>query len=377
MDERTRADQLREASNPLFNDRKLKLGTFCSNLSGGATMSTIDGVLQAKWESTQTLARIADEMQFEAVVPVGRWKGFGGSTNFNGEGFECFTWAAAMGALTRNPAVFATCHVPTMHPVMAAKQAGTIDHISGGRFTLNIVTGWYRPEIEMFGVPLMEHDTRYDMASEWIEIIKRLWTSEEEFDFDGKFYNVKRAIMAPKPLQKPYPAIMSAGVSPKGRQFAARHADVNFINLDAHDFDSVRARVEASRKTAWDECKREIQIWTNAYIFQADTEAEARAFYKYCVFENGDWEGVENLVNIMGLNSLSIPVPALKKLKEHFIAGWAGYGLIGTKEQVVDGLALLQRAGFDGIVLTWPRYIEGIQQFKAETLPLVKQAGLR
>jgi dimethylsulfone monooxygenase len=377
MDARSRADELRGASNPLFSDRKLKLGTFCSNLSGGATMSSMDGMLQVKWESTVMLARLADEMGFEAIVPVGRWKGFGGSTNFNGEGFECFTWAAAMGALTKHPAVFSTSHVPTMHPVMAAKQGATIDHISGGRFTLNVVTGWYRPEIEMFGAPLMEHDTRYDMAVEWIEIIKRLWTSEKEFDFEGKFYKVKGAILAPKPIQKPYPAVMSAGVSPKGRQFAAHHADVNFVNLDAHDFDGIRARVAASRKTAWDECKREIQVWTNAYIFQGETEAEARAFYKECVFDKGDWEGVENLVNTMGLNSLSIPAPILQTLKEHFIAGWAGYPLIGTKAQVVDGLAMLQRAGFDGIVLTWPRYIEGMRQFKDETFPLVQQAGLR
>jgi dimethylsulfone monooxygenase len=116
---------------------------------------------------------------------------------------------------------------------------------------------------------------------------------------------------------------------------------------------------------------------TNAYIFQGDTEADARAFYDYCVFQNGDWEGVENLVNIMGLNSLSIPVPALQNLKQHFIAGWAGYGIIGTREQVVDQLALLERAGFDGIVLTWPRYIEDMQRFKTETYPLLQQAGLR
>jgi FMNH2-dependent dimethyl sulfone monooxygenase len=372
-----RTDQLRESSNPLFNDRKLKLGTFCSNLSGGCTMSSIDGILQAKWDSSVTLARMADEMEFEAIVPVGRWKGFGGATNFNGEGFECFTWAAAMSALTKNSGIFATSHVPTMHPVMAAKQAATIDHVGGGRFALNVVTGWYRPEIEMFGTPLLDHDIRYDMAIEWIQIIKRLWTSEEEFDFDGKFYNVKGALIAPKPVQQPHPAIMSAGASPKGREFAARFADVNFVNLDAHDFDSLRARVDASRKTAWDESKREIQVWTNGYIFQADTEAEARAFYDECVFKKGDWEGVENLVSIMGLNSLSIPAPILQNLKEHFIAGWAGYPLIGTKEQIVDGLALIERAGFDGIVVAWPRYVEGMQQFKAETFPLVKQAGLR
>jgi alkanesulfonate monooxygenase SsuD/methylene tetrahydromethanopterin reductase-like flavin-dependent oxidoreductase (luciferase family) len=375
--ELARADQLRAASNPLFNDRKLKLGTFCSNLSGGATMSTIDGVLRADWPSTAKLAMLADEMALEAIVPVGRWKGFGGSTNFNGEGFECFTWAAAMSVLTKNPAVFATSHVPTMHPVMAAKQAGTIDHVSGGRFVLNVVTGWYRPEIEMFGAPLLEHDTRYDMATEWIEIIERMWTSEEEFDFEGRFYNVKGAIMAPKPLQKPRPAIMCAGASAKGREFAARFADVNFINLDAHDLDGMRARVQASRKTAWDLCKREIQVWTNAYIFQGETEAEARAFYNEAVFKKGDWEGVENLVNTMGINSQSIPPAVLQTLKEHFIAGWVGYPLVGTKEQVVDGLSMLHQAGFDGIVLTWPRYIEGMQQFKDVTFPLVQQAGLR
>jgi alkanesulfonate monooxygenase SsuD/methylene tetrahydromethanopterin reductase-like flavin-dependent oxidoreductase (luciferase family) len=282
-----------------------------------------------------------------------------------------------MGALTNNPAVFATCHVPTMHPVMAAKQAATIDHISGGRFTLNVVTGWYRPEIEMFGTPLLEHDTRYDMATEWIGIIKRLWTSEAEFDFEGKFYRIKGGTLAPKPLQKPHPVIMSAGVSPKGREFAAHHADVNFINLEAHDFEAVRARVNASRQTAWDECKREIQVWTNAYIFQGDTEADARAFYKECVFDKGDWAGVENLVNTMGINSQSIPAPILQTLKEHFIAGWVGYPLIGTKEQIVDGLSLLQQAGFDGIVLTWPRYVEDMKRFQTETFPLVQQAGLR
>jgi FMNH2-dependent dimethyl sulfone monooxygenase len=156
MREDARTRQLREASNPLFSDRKLRLGTFSSNLSGGCAISSIDGVLEADWTSTLTLAQLADEMQFEALVPVGRWKGFGGVTNFNGAGFESFSWAAGIGSATKYSGVFATSHVPTIHPVMAAKQATTIDHITGGRFSLNIVTGWYQPEIEMFGEPQME-----------------------------------------------------------------------------------------------------------------------------------------------------------------------------------------------------------------------------
>ena len=210
MREDARTRQLREASNPLFSDRKLRLGTFSSNLSGGCAISSIDGVLEADWTSTLTLAQLADEMQFEALVPVGRWKGFGGVTNFNGAGFESFSWAAGIGSATKYSGVFATSHVPTIHPVMAAKQATTIDHITRGRFSLNIVTGWYQPEIEMFGEPQMEHDARYDRAVEWLEVIKRLWTAEEEFDYEGRFYKVAKGWCMPKPIQQPYPVVMNA-----------------------------------------------------------------------------------------------------------------------------------------------------------------------
>src|SRR3984885_8526697 len=134
--------ELRRATNPLFNDRKLKLGTFCTNLSGGCAITTMPGTLEITWPNTVRLAQLADEMELEALVPVGRWKGFGGVTNFNGAGFECFAWAAGIGALTKYPAVFATSHVPMYHPALAAKQATAIDHISNGRHAINIVGGW-------------------------------------------------------------------------------------------------------------------------------------------------------------------------------------------------------------------------------------------
>ena len=105
-----------------------------------------------------------------------------------------FTWAAGVGASTKKSGIFSTSHVPTIHPVMAAKQGATIDHITGGRFNLNIVTGWYQPEIEMFGEPMMEHDLRYDRATEWLEVIKLLWTREEEFDYEGQILQHQKGL---------------------------------------------------------------------------------------------------------------------------------------------------------------------------------------
>ena len=100
---------------------------------------------------------------------------------------------------------------------MAAKQATTVDHITNGRFALNIVCGWFTPELEMFGVPQMEHDTRYDHAAEWVEVMKLLWSREEDFDYEGKFIRVNKGFAMPKPIQKPFPALMNAGGSEKGR----------------------------------------------------------------------------------------------------------------------------------------------------------------
>src|SRR5271154_5705148 len=276
-----RHDVLRRSNNPLFNDRKLRLGTFCTNASHGCVISTVDGSLEADWQSTLELARLADEMEFEAIVPIGRWRGFGGVTDFNGASFETYTWAAGLSGATRYSSVFATSHVPTIHPLVAAKQATTIDHIGGGRFTLNIVTGWFRPEMEMFGVSMLDHDVRYDYAIEWLEIMKRLWTEEKPIDHQGKFFNLKQAVLKPKPIQKPYPVLMNAGGSEKGRHFAARYCDVAFVVLDRHDLEGLTSLVARYRKLAREEYGREISVWTNAYIYQADTENEAQAFYDH------------------------------------------------------------------------------------------------
>ena len=372
-----RTDELRRASNPLYGDRKLKLGTFGTNLDRGCAISTIDGVLEINWPNTLTLAKLADEMEFEALVPVGRWKGFGGVTNFNGPGFETFSWAAGVGALTRHAAVFATSHVLTVHPIMAAKQATTIDHITGGRFALNVVTGWHRPEMEMFGARMLDHDDRYELAVEWLEIIQKLWTAQEEFDYEGRHFKVAKGYLEPKPLQKPFPPVMNAGSSGVGRDYAAKYCDIAFVNTNRGDFASNKAMVESYREHARKEHGREIQIWSTCYIVQGETEQEAKDYWNEYIHEKGDWEAATNLVETMGLNSQGRTQDMLRAMKTHFIGGWGGYPLVGTKEQVVDGLAMLSRIGLDGVVASWPRYIEDMRNFQRVTLPLIKQAGLR
>ena len=230
----------------------------------------------------------------------------------------------------------------------------------------------------MFGIPLREHDERYDMAIEWLEVIKRLWTEEEEFDFSGRFYNIKKGYLMPKPIQQPCPAVMNAGGSDKGRHFCAKYCDIAFVGLASHRLEDARAQVDAYRKLAREQYGREIQVWTNTYVVQGETEKEARDLLHEYIDEKGDWEAAENLIETMGLNALTFPPGVLQDLKRHFVGGWAGYPIVGTKEQIVDQMKTLSKyVGLDGLLLTWPRFEDGMREFQSKTLPLVIEAGLR
>lgn len=202
------------SSNPIAGSpNRLKLGVFGLNVSSGCAMTSAADTLKIEWEESVRIARAAEAAGIEALVPVARWRGFGGATNFNHRSFETLTWAAGLAAATERIGIFATVHVPTVHPVRAAKEIATVDHISRGRFALNIVAGWNEPEIRMFGVSQREHDQRYAYADEFTTLLKRLWT-ENGFDFSGEFFKVPGAYSEPKPVQRPWPLIMSAGNSP-------------------------------------------------------------------------------------------------------------------------------------------------------------------
>lgn len=370
----------RRDTNPCFSDRKLKLGTFQTNLDSGCVMSALEGRLDISWPNTVALAKLADEMEFEAIVPVARWQGFGGATNPQGPGFEAYTWAAGIAASTARSGVFSTSHVSLNHPIVAARQSAVIDHISNGRFTLNVVTGWNKPEIDMFGAPMLPHADRYACSEEWIEIVKRLWTQDEDFDFEGKYYKISKGYLQPKPIQKPYPAIMNAGSSERGRHFAAKYCDIVYtIVRGGGSVDDYRAHVQAYHKLAREEYGRDIRVWTLVNIVQGETEKEAQDFYDDYVHRKGDWEAAKNVVDTFMLeaNARNIPPERIRPMQELFIAGWGGFTVIGSKDKIVDTLIALSRTGLDGVLLCWPRFEQGMREFRDVTYPLVRQAGLR
>ena len=166
---------------PLRNDvlkrgNRLKLALFGANVSSGRSYNLAPERWDPTWPNNLRLAQLADEAGIEAMVPIARWKGYGGDSNPNGESWESITWAAGLLAATQRINVFATLHVPLNHPVVAAKQMTTVDHIGDGRFGVNVVCGWNEDEFRMFGVSQQEHDARYEQGAEWWQIVTRIWS---------------------------------------------------------------------------------------------------------------------------------------------------------------------------------------------------------
>ena len=176
----------------MYNANTLKIGVFGANCSSSRTATRVPERWSASWPDCLALGRLADEAGIDFMLPIGRWKGYGGETDFHGTTLETVTWACGLLAATRRITVFGTVHAPLFHPLIAAKEFVTADHIGEGRFGLNIVAGWNEGEFEMFGVKQRDHETRYEFAQEWIDVVKRAWSDAGQFDFEGRFFKLAR-----------------------------------------------------------------------------------------------------------------------------------------------------------------------------------------
>ena len=365
------------SSNPIFNSNKLKLGIFCTN-GAGAAMTTLPERYVASWPLSIETARMADEAGLEAIVPYARWKGYTGEADDpSGVVMDPMTWAAGIAQATRHAAVFATTHAPAMHPILAAKQGATVDIISGGRFAINVVGGWNKPELEMFGAPLKEHDQRYDQLQEWLEIVERLWSDNGEFTHHGPFYNVIRGSSAPKPVQKPRPPIMNAGGSGRGRRFACEFADICFVLVGSEDPDKITAQVAEIKTLARETYRRDVQVWTTSFVVQRDTDQEARDYHHHYSVEHEDTPTVDAWMRLQQEQTQVLPKEILAQMRHRFASGAGGVPLVGTADTITRRLSMLADCGVDGVLLTWVDYVDGLGRFTNGVLPRMEAAGLR
>jgi alkanesulfonate monooxygenase SsuD/methylene tetrahydromethanopterin reductase-like flavin-dependent oxidoreductase (luciferase family) len=359
-------------THPLHGPNAFKLGVFSANADGGLALTTVPERWKASWPDNVAAARIADDAGFDFFLPIARWAGFGGKTHAREWSFETFTWAAGIAAVTKRIGVLSTVHVPLVHPIYAAKALATVDHISGGRAGLNIVCGWNPTEFAMFGTK--PDELAYERAAEWITIIERAYGSDEPFDFDGAYYQLKGVVSKPASLQRPRPVTMNAAFGGPGRDFASRHCDFLFSTFtDIEDGRKHLADIHVRAETAG----RDVGAYTVCHVVCRESQAEAEDDYDRYAVREADQAAVDNHMAGKKQFSQSHDERAYNEYRQRFAGGAGTYPLIGTPKTIADTIAEIAAEGWSGSALTFLNYTNELPYFADRVLPLLRERGLR
>ena len=357
----------------LADGNGFKLGLFGLNTDGGIAITTVPERWRARWNEIADVARMADRAGLDFLLPIARWKGYGGQTNVRNACFETLTHGAALAALTQRLVIFSTVHVPLVHPVFAAKALATIDHVSHGRAGLNIVCGWNQDEFDMFGQVQSAHDTRYDQGREWFDIVARIFSEEgRPFDWQGRFYDLKGVTGEPPPVQRPRPVTMSAASSPTGRNFAVATSDLLFTTF--RDLEAARAQLVAIRALG-EAAGRPIGVCTACHVVCRETDREARDYYRHYADENADTAAVDFHIGMTRANR-QVDTTVLED-RVRRAAGLSSFPLVGTPQRVTEALLQIARLGFAGTTLSFVNFKDELPFFIERVLPLLRDAGVR
>jgi len=357
----------------------LMLGLFLPHQEGAWSPSAAPRGTSWGFDYNARCAVRADELGFDLVFALAQWLGkggYGGDINFRENALDPFITSAALAPLTKRVLLIATVHILYgWHPLHLAKYGAVIDHISGGRWGLNVVTGYKESEFRMFGLEPISHDARYEMAGEFTTIMRRLWADDEALTHAGRWWRTEKAYVAPKPDNRKI-VLVSAGSSTAGIEYAARHSDIIFVTspagadpaaaCDALPAHTARIR-EAARAQG-----RDIKILINPHVICRDTEAEARAQYRR-ILDAADPVALDHFVASFRSGDQS-------SWRGHDKKNWAVGGnvhLVGNPEQIVDWCGRLKDAGCDGVQINFFDFLPELEFFGARVLPLLKQAGLR
>lgn len=341
-------------------------GVFLPVANGGWIISKTTPRLDGLWQQNLEAALAAEAAGLDFVMSMGKWRGFGGETDHWGTSLESLTMMAAIAQATSRIKIWATVHTLLHNPAVTAKMITTVDHISGGRAGLNIVAGAYRAEFDQMGAwdDRLDHDERYELAEEWATIVKRLW-SEPVVDFKGRYFTMKGCVSEPKPLSRPRPDLICAGMSERGLRFAARAADACFIG----------GRTAEERRDASRRAKRiaaDQGLTTKTYmmctVIQADTDTEADALVaKYR-------DGVDMAAVLEVLRSWGAPAERLDSLAVSQ-GPFMTQTVAGSPASCAARIeALIRYCELDGLMLIFDDYVDGLRRFGAEILPGLREA---
>ncbi|WEO77858.1 LLM class flavin-dependent oxidoreductase [Cryobacterium sp. SO2] len=351
--------------------KPIEYGVFLPVGSGGWIPSANAPLIDASYASNLAATKLSESLGFDFTLSQAVWRGYGGTSKHFDVNLESITTAAGLAGATDSIGVWSTVNTSLLHPAIAAKMIATADQISGGRTGLNIVAGGNRASESQMGLGLeLNNIEKYRRATEWVEIVRALWT-ETSVDYQGEYFTLTDCQSDPKPLQG-MPQMICAATSDTGLAFVAKNLDG--VLFEGTSRESVIEIGQRSRRISQENGDK-LKTYCVFMVIPGDTDADAQRRIDH--FNAGrDVQALANMAAEWG----GKPTDATSK--SHDNEDWANATAIstgtvaGSVESISEQLAdMIEHADLDGAVFIMPDFADDLSVLGTEILPLLAKNG--
>lgn len=285
---------------------------------------------------------------------------------------EPWTASAGIAEATDKIEIIAAIKPFLFHPGMLAKMALGIDDISDGRFAINLVSGWFLPEIQHLALPLLEHDVRYRYSDEWLTIVRGLFAGEA-VTFDGEFLRVDELMLRPMAKRPGGPRVYFGGESDPARDLAARQADVFFIN--GRSLQDTQAVIEDLRRRE-PAGRTPVEFALSAFVIARETTEEAQAEFRYMLELSGQTNGVPKRAKV-GADPATVMMQVNRDVPAIGTNGGTNAGLVGSYDEVAERIQQFVDIGIELFMIQFQPLLPELRRFAEHVMPRVEAgAGL-
>ena len=263
-------------------------------------------------------------------------------------------WALPIFAATTTLGVVTTMHPTFLEPAQLAAYGAALDRASNGRWAWNITTGFRDEEAQLFGLDGMpEHEARYETAEDCVEIAIRLW-SGERVTWKGRHRSVDGRLLGPTPVQKPYPTLVNAGASARGRRFAGRLCTYVFASNPRFSYAAEMAEelTALAEEFGRPEPARLLMLCTS--LLREDPAEARRELVKIKLAQQGE-ATLKKFVAAMSAGSESTAANAAANAEATQTSLLTETDLVGSPEDVAEKIIVAYRDhGLRGLMCSLP-----------------------
>ncbi|MGD6966259.1 LLM class flavin-dependent oxidoreductase [Rossellomorea vietnamensis] len=332
---------------------------------GGWLRNVEDENMPATYEYAEKVAKSAEEWGYSTTLIAELY--LNDIKGQKHDSLEAWTTAAALAAVTDKLEIMTAIRPGFHNPAVAAKMAASIDNLSKGRFTLNVVSAWWAEEARQYGGVFTEHDERYDRTREFIDVLKGLWT-EDSFSYHGDFYQLEETKLFPKPVQRPNPILYAGGESEKGKSTIVDKCDAYVMH--GGTVEEIQAKVADMKSRREQTNNPDLSSFgMAAYVICRDTEEEAKEELDRItdVKESDAYSGFKDFTSKSQLEQQI-------QLQDYSVSNRGlRPNLIGTPEQIADRILQYENAGLDLLLLQFSPQLEEMERFSKQVMPLVEE----